>query len=131
MRQNEREAASFRDPSGFLFWRDGVLYRQVNLSYQDDYALLMKSGLYQSLVNDGLLIPHEEVIAEPYDSEKAYRVICPERIPFISYPYEWCFGQLKDAALTTLALQKHALAYDMSLKDSSLIISNSGGVSQF
>jgi len=69
MRQNKREPASFRDPSGFLFWRDGVLYRQVNLSYQDDYALLMTSGLYQSLVDDGLLIPHEEVNTEPYDKE--------------------------------------------------------------
>ena len=69
MNQNKRESASFRDPSGFLFWREGVLYRQINLSYQDDYALLMKSGLYQSLVNDGLLIPHEEVNAEPYDKE--------------------------------------------------------------
>ena len=119
MRQNKRESASFRDPSGFLFWREGVLYRQVNLSYQDDYALLMKSGLYQNLVDDGLLIPHEEVNNEPYAPEKAYRVIRPERIPFISYPYEWCFGQLKDAALTTLAIQKHALAHGMSLKDSS------------
>jgi len=119
MNQNKRESASFRDPSGFLFWREGVLYRQVNLSYQDDYTLLMKSGLYQNLVDDDLLIPHEEVNAEPYDSENVYRVICPERIPFISYPYEWSFGQLKDAALTTLALQKHALKYEMSLKDSS------------
>lgn len=119
MRQNKREPASFRDPSGFLFWREGVLFRQVNLSYQDDYALLMKSGLYQNLVDDGLLIPHEEVNTEPFDSENTYRVICPERIPFISYPYEWSFGQLKDAALITLALQKHALAYEMSLKDSS------------
>jgi len=42
MRQNKRESASFRDPSGFLFWREGVLYRQINLSYQDDYTSLMK-----------------------------------------------------------------------------------------
>jgi len=68
MRQNKRESASFRDPSGFLFW-EGVLYRQINLSQQDDYALLMKSGLFQNLVDDGLLIPHEEVNAEPYDKE--------------------------------------------------------------
>ena len=119
MKQNKRESASFRDPSGFLFWRDGVLYRQVNRTYQYDYIFLMKSGLYQSLEDDGLLIPHQEVSIEPYKPEKAYRVICPEKIPFISYPYEWSFGQLKDAALTTLAIQKHALAFGMSLKDSS------------
>lgn len=119
MRQSKREPASFRDPSGFLYWQDGVLFRQVNQSYQDNYSLLMKSGLYQGLVDDGLLIPHEEVNTEPYEPEKAYRVICPERIPFISYPYEWSFSQLKDAALTTLSIQKRALTYGMSLKDTS------------
>ena len=119
MNQNKRESASFRDPSGFLFWREGVLFRQINQTYKDNYSLLIKSGLYQSLVDDGLLIPHEEVNTEPYEPEKAYRVICPERIPFISYPYEWSFGQLKDAALITLAIQKHSLDFGMTLKDSS------------
>ncbi len=38
---------------------------------------------------------------------------------FISYPYEWSFGQLKDAALATLSIQKRALQYGMSLKDAS------------
>ena len=118
-RQNKRESASFRDPSGYLFWREDVLYRQVNQRYQADYTLLMKSGLYRSLVDDGLLINHKEVKTEPYEPERAYRVICPEKIPFISYPYEWSFSQLKDGALTTLAIQKRALAHGMSLKDSS------------
>jgi len=119
MRENNRASASFRDPSGFLFRREGILYRQVNRGYQDDYDVLMKSGLYQDLVNDGLLIPHEEVDTKPYEPEKSYRVIRPERLSFISYPYEWSFGQLKDAALTTLAIQMRALTYKMSLKDSS------------
>jgi len=119
MSQNKRDSASFRDPNGFLFWRDDVLFRQVNQRYKDNYSYLMKSGLYQNLVDSGLLIPHEEVSTKPFDPENAFRVICPERILFISYPYEWSFGELKDAALTTLAIQKHALTYEMSLKDSS------------
>jgi len=110
---------SFRDPSGFLFQQDGVIYRQVNLVYKDDYDHLMDSGLYQALVDDNLLIPHEEVGIEPPVSELAYRVIKPEPIPFISYPYEWCFSQLRDAALTTLKLQRKALDFGMSLRDSS------------
>jgi len=40
-------------------------------------------------------------------------------VPFISYPYEWSFSQLKAAALATLEIQKRALAFGMSLKDSS------------
>jgi len=41
---------SFRDPSGFLFQQDGVIYRQVNLVYKDDYDHLMDSGLYRRLL---------------------------------------------------------------------------------
>jgi len=114
-----RLPASFRDPSGFLFQQDGVIYRQVNLVYKDDYDHLMDCGLYQALIDDNLLIPHEEVGIEPPVSELAYKVIKPEPIPFISYPYEWCFSQLRNAALTTLKVQRKALDFGMSLRDSS------------
>jgi ribosomal protein L11 methylase PrmA len=111
--------ASFRDPSGFLFVRDGVLFRQVNRLYADDYARLMDSGLYARLVKAGLLIPHTESDQKPANPELSFMVIRPERIPFISYPYEWSFGQLKDAALATLSIQKRALKLGLSLKDAS------------
>ncbi|MBL6966690.1 MAG: SAM-dependent methyltransferase [Anaerolineales bacterium] len=119
MKLNKRESASFRDPSGFLYWQEGELYRQVNQKYQGDYEMLMESGLYQNLVDADLLIPHQEVEVEPYDAENAYRIIRPERVAFISYPYEWSFGQIKAAALLTLAIQQRAMAHGMSLKDSS------------
>ena len=53
-------AGSFRDPSGFVFVRDGVLCRQVNRAYQEHYDHLMASGLYDELVGAGLLVAHEE-----------------------------------------------------------------------
>jgi hypothetical protein len=112
-------SASFRDPSGFLFSRNGILYRQINRAYANDYARLMDSGLYDKLVKAGLLIPHVETDQLPAVSESAFKVIQPERAPFISYPYEWSFSQLKDAALATLNIQKRALKLDMSLKDAS------------
>lgn len=111
--------SSFRDPSGFLFSRDGVLYRQVNAVCQPDYDQLMASGLYAALVADGLLIPHDEVEVAPAEPALAYRVLQPERVPTISYPYEWCFSQLQDAALLTLQVQKRAMACGMTLKDAS------------
>ena len=119
MKSNGRVSASFRDPSGFLFARDGKLYRQINQSYQKDYDLLMKSGLYERLVKAKQLIPHQEVDAAPSVSDLAYRIIQPERVEFISYPYEWSFSQLKDAALLTLSIQKTALECGLSLKDAS------------
>jgi hypothetical protein len=111
--------SSFRDPSGFLFWQKGTLYRQVNLSYKGNYIRLMNSGLYHALVEAGLLVPHEEVSLKGPNPKAAYKVLKPEPVTFISYPYEWCFSQLKDAALTTLKIQKKALEFGMSLKDCS------------
>lgn len=110
---------SFRDPSGSVFRRDGVIYRQVNAGSVSDLELLESSGLYRQLVDAGLLVEHEEAAVAPPDPVAARRVIRPEQIPFISYPYEWCFGQLKDAALATLEIQLMALNQGMALKDAS------------
>ena len=118
-KSNIRSTASFRDPNGFIFKRDGILYRQVNQSYESEYALLMESGLYAKLTKAGLLVPHEEVDIPPAESTQAFKVIKPEYVPFISYPYEWSFGLLKEAALRTLAIQKRALKAGMVLKDAS------------
>jgi len=112
-------AGSFRDPSGFVFWKGGEIYRQVNQAYQEDYDQFVSSGLYERLVQDGLLIPHTEVGLQYAVTEDAYKVIKPEQIPFISYPYEWCFSQIKQAALLTLEIQMKAFDFGMSLKDCS------------
>jgi hypothetical protein len=122
-------AGSFRDPNGFLFFRNGLLYRQVNIGCRQDYDLLMSSGLYEHLVGDGMLVGHDEVDTSLALTGEAYRVIRPEIIPFISYPYEWCFSQLKDAALLTLGVQRKALEFGMSLKDASAYNVQFSGVS--
>ena len=115
----ELHPASFRDPSGFLFSRNGRLFRQINKRYSADYDHLLDSGLYDDLVNNDLLVAHTEREESPADPRIAYKVIEPELIPFISYPYEWCFSQLQDAALATLAVQRKAIDHGMSLKDAS------------
>lgn len=112
-------SSSFRDPDGFIFTRDTILYRQINESYKEDYNLLNTSGLSDALINEGLLIPHEEVDLPFEKQENGYKVIKPDLVPFISYPYEWCFSQLREAALATLEIQKRALSHEMSLKDCS------------
>lgn len=117
MPEAEVVAGSFRDPSGFLFHSDGVLYRQVNEKYREEYDALMTSGLYDALCKKGMLIPHEEVSHVSPAAPNAYRIIKPKVVPFISYPYEWSFSQLRDAALLTLDIQSEALKHGMSLKD--------------
>jgi hypothetical protein len=110
---------SFRDPSGFVYTRDGKLYRQVNAGFRQPFEAFLTSGLYDDLVRDGLLVPHEQVGLEYAASSEACAVLRPERIRFISYPYEWCFGQLQDAADLTLQIQERALKKGFTLRDSS------------
>ncbi len=111
--------SSFRDPSGFLFEREGILYRHVDASYAPHYDALMGSGLYRELTERGLLVPHELAEGVPSPAGEAHAILRPERVPFVSYPYEWAFSQLKDAALTTLRVQDCALRHGMTLKDAS------------
>ena len=78
----------------------------------------MNSELYQKLKEKNLIITHSEIENLDIDCDY-YKIIKPEKIPFISYPYEWSFSQLKDAALLTLRIQKAAMKYGMTLKDGS------------
>jgi hypothetical protein len=112
-------AASFRDPAGFVWQEGGVLYRHVDDSHKQHHNAFLESGLYENLADDGLIVRHEEVTNVSSPRPGAYKVLKPEVVDFISYPYEWCFGQLKDAALLTLEIQRRALDHAMSLRDAS------------
>ena len=111
--------SSFRDPSGFVFTRAGILYRQVNRVFQEEFEAVTASGLYQELARDGLLVPHQAVALDLAATAEAVAVLQPEPVRFISYPYEWSFGQLRDAALLTLEIQERALAKGLTLRDAS------------
>ena len=113
------ESSSFRDPDSLVFTADGVICREINRSYCTHYDRLMESGLYAKLVRAGLMVAHDEGNPHLAWSADAYKVILPDPIPFISYPYEWSFSQLKAAALATLEIQRQASAFGMVLKDAS------------
>ena len=82
----KQERSSFRDPSGFIFTEDGILYRQINKIGLDDYFTLMESGLYQDLIQADLIISHEEITKYQSDSPPDHLIIKPEKVDFISYP---------------------------------------------
>jgi ribosomal protein L11 methylase PrmA len=104
----QEHRASFRDPSGFVFERDGVLYRHISEAYQPTWNALQASSLIDELIAERMLVPH--VVVDD-------RTIKPERIPLISYPAEWSFSQYKDAALLTLRIATKALEKGFILKD--------------
>jgi len=110
-------SGSFRDPAGHVFCREGIYYRQVNHAGREDYERLQSSGLYETLTAAGLLIPHDNLGLVDTAEPEAWTVLRPRQVPFISYPHEWAFSQLRDAALATLEIQRRAMAAGMSLKD--------------
>jgi len=116
--KNNILASSYKDPSGFVFSQNNKIFRQINKVYQNDYEQLMNSGLYKKLVSQKMLIPHRELPLTDTDPG-VYKIIEPQQIPFITYPCEWSFSQLKDAALLTLQIQKIAMQFNISLKDAS------------
>jgi hypothetical protein len=109
--------ASFRDPAAAVWRRyDGKLCREIKPEYFPVYDDFMGNGcgLYSVLTNADMMIHHKEI------SRSAESLIIePEFIPFISYPYEWNFGQLKEAALVTLKINQVAMMGGLMLKDAS------------
>lgn len=93
----------------------------MNASYAPQFKLARDSGLFDKAVAAGLLIPFEDCGPAQYGGGEAtgacFTVLKPRQLSFISYPYEWSFGQLQDAALATLDLHLLALEHGMLLKD--------------
>lgn len=111
--------SSFRDPGSQVFSEDGRIFRLIRREAVADYQYLMDSGLYRVLTEKGMLIPHEDVTESfPHLREREGDVvISPQRVAFISYPFEWSFSALKAAALATLDIQKICLDHGMTLQD--------------
>src|SRR5262245_50846325 len=102
------EAGSFRDRTARIFYRDGEVCRRLDDAAQSAWQRLCATTFFEAFTADGRLISTVE------DSPG---VLLHEKLPFISYPYEWPFGMLQDAALLCLELLHAALKEEMILKD--------------
>src|SRR3954465_5052720 len=115
------EAGSFRDPESRVFYTGGEVYRALSGPGLADWEKLKSSGRYDGVAKDERLVATEQVaeadVPVSLPGELA-GVLRHELIPTITYPYEWSFSQLKDAALLQLDLLLAALDKDMILKDS-------------
>ena len=116
-----RDPASFRDPSGSVYVKDDKVYRTVSLQGVANFRYVRDTPLIQSLVADGKLVPEKEVAKEVLGdfAQDSCHVLEHPPLPFISYPYEWCFYALKDAALLQLDICIEALGFDVILSDAS------------
>ena len=120
----QRDSGSFRDPSGYVFSDGQRILRSVSPRAAEQFRATRSSGLIDEAVSRGLLIATHEV-DDPSGlagltgarGEHPSLVLEHPRIPVISYPYEWTFSQLKDAALRHLDLQTLALSRGFELSD--------------
>ena len=116
--QGTLEPGSFRDPESRVFYAGDEVYRALSADGLSDFEALRATGL----------LDDERVVrTETAEDTAALRgllvhepagVLRHERIPFVSYPYEWTFSMLKDAALLQLDLLLSSLEHDLVLKDS-------------
>jgi SAM-dependent methyltransferase len=97
---------------------NGLYKRVVTEVGSQDYQLYRDSGLHSELVASDMVLDFEEE-ATRLPQAGWSRLLVPEQLAYVSYPWEWSFDQLKDAALLTLALQERALTRGLSLKDAS------------
>ena len=114
------EAGSFRDPTSRVFVQDGRILRGLTPEATEVDQAARDNGLFDALVARGLFV----------DSWVATDVEAPEGVPdatiiesapvsIVSYPAEWSFAMLRDAALATLDANLLALEKGFILKDAS------------
>ena len=120
------DSASYRDPAGFVFLLGDEIYRAVDADHWRVLAQIQESGLLPELIHTGMVV-NSRLVPSDSDEHVALQRACPgwahflwhERLPVLSYPYEWSFSMMADAALLTLALQEKLLRAGFSLKDAS------------
>lgn len=111
----QQDPGSFRDKSGHVYRNSGEVLRTINSCYRDTWEQFVNTGLLSEMLEESLLVSFED--STPVRG--SWKTLKVEPIPFVSYPYEWSFSQLRDAALHTLELQSRALKKSFVLKDAS------------
>lgn len=120
----QTEPGSFRDRNGRIFYENGKVFRGLSQKALSEWETLQKTEFFPQELAKGKLVGTEPLESGDIHFKRSSvsnwaGVLQHETIPFISYPYEWCFGMLKDAALLHLELLGAALKENMVLKDSS------------
>lgn len=115
---HEVEHGSYRDRNGAVFYRDGRVFRGISERALKNWERLKAARFFREFSERGSIAGTEDV-TEPRIAGDWAAILEHARIPFVSYPYEWTFGMLKDAALLHLDLMAAALKEGMILKDSS------------
>ena len=112
------EPGSFRDPESRVFYAGDEVYRALSADGLSDFEALRATGLMDDERVVGTELAQDTAALRGLLVHEPAAVLRHERIPFVSYPYEWTFSMLKDAALLQLDLLLASLDHDLVLKDS-------------
>ncbi|MBX3443347.1 MAG: hypothetical protein KF774_13155 [Planctomyces sp.] len=120
----EFDPGSFRDRDSRVFRRGSGLYRALSETALQDWRRLSAASFLKHDMQTGRIVRTRLVddVPPPRDARSGEdsgwaAVLEHDPLPFVSYPYEWCFGMLRDAALLHLDLLQAALAEELILKD--------------
>lgn len=109
---NDYDGGSFKDPQGYVFYKNGKVFREINHIGMSNFLECDKQNIYKKSIARKFLINHRVV-----KNNKKNIIIEHEKIPFISYPSEWSFEQLKKAALHHIAFHKFLINNEFTLSD--------------
>ena len=118
MSQLHQDSGSFRDPLSRVFVGNGEVVRAFTaIGAKDIEKVWTKASIQNALasgelIESNLVSPASVGLNDPWVTAMTHPLI-----PFISYPYEWTFSMLKDAAQLQLKLTRETLADGIGLKD--------------
>ena len=112
---------SYRDPAGSVYNYNGRIIRTVKKYGLKRYEYIKNNNILDSSIKNNFLIKTKEVneLKKEPEFSDAHHVLEHEIVPYVSYPYEWGFYQLKTAALHHLKFQIFLLEKNSVLIDAS------------
>lgn len=116
------DGGSFRDRANRVYRLGLDIVRGLDEHALANWNAVQSQPFFRKLMEKGRIVStrdsSEDARLVGTDHEWA-GYVQHERIPFLSYPYEWSFGMLKDAALLHLDILEEAIPAGWTLKDAS------------
>lgn len=113
------ESGSFRDRNNQVFYHQGEVYRGISKQAYDNWLAISDKDFFQELISSKKIVGTSIAQQGVYPDSGWAAILHHDRIPYVSYPYEWAFGMLKEAALLHLAILEQGIQNGWILKDAS------------
>ena len=111
------DPGSFRDPNSRV-WREGArVLRGLDENAAASFGRLSETRFFAKALEAGDVVGTEVVEAAAPDGCDWDLVLEHRAVPVVTYPHEWSFSMLQDAARLTLRLVREAIDEGFTTKD--------------